>query len=89
MGSFYGSIHLKTDDMSSVKNILEDLKKKKKINFFLSPPLSGWISIYPAGYGQDETISKSIARKIKCPVLHLISHDDDVFYYHFYRHGKS
>ncbi len=89
MGSFYGSIHLKTDDMSSVKNILEDLKKKKKINFFLSPPLSGWISIYPAGYGQDEAISKSIARKIKCPVLHLISHDDDVFYYHFYRHGKS
>ncbi|MEQ8221429.1 MAG: hypothetical protein ABRQ37_03935, partial [Candidatus Eremiobacterota bacterium] len=88
MGSFYGSVHLRTDDISSVKEILEDLRRKKKINFFLSPPLRGWISVYPAGYGQDEIISKSIARKIKCPLFHLISHDDDVFYYHFYRDGK-
>lgn len=87
MGAFYGSVHLQTNDAAAVRDAVSGLAKRKR-KFLVSPVNDGWIAVYPSDHGQDEQVSKAVAKKLDCPVLHVAVHDDDVFFYSFYRGGK-
>ncbi|MBN2019112.1 MAG: hypothetical protein JW749_02675 [Sedimentisphaerales bacterium] len=87
MGGFYGSIHVRADSNQLIKVALEKIAKKKRHKFYLSPPINGWVGIFPDGYGQDERVSKHIAKQLDYDVLHLMVHDDDIFCYWYYRNG--
>jgi hypothetical protein len=88
MGGFYGSIHVRTDSNQPVKDVLEVIAKKKKHKFYLSPPINGWVSIFPEGSGQDERVSKYIAKYLDYDILHLLVHDDGIFCYWYYHKGS-
>ena len=87
MGAFYGSIHIKADEVAPVREALDDIAKRKW-KFLVSPVMDGWIAVYPNVNGQDERVSKALAKKLDWPILHVAVHDDDVFYYWYYRGGK-
>jgi hypothetical protein len=88
MGGFYGSIHVRADSNQLIKRVLEMVAQKKKRKFYLAPPINGWVGVFPDGYGQDERLSKFIAKQLDYDVLHLMVHDDDTFCYWFYRNGN-
>src|SRR5438045_1452946 len=88
MGGFYGSVNVRTNDRAEVVGVLDEVAKKTRTRFLVSPPLNGWVSVYPSGSGQDEKISRQIARRLGCDILHLISYHEEVFLYFFYRDGK-
>jgi hypothetical protein len=87
MGAFYGSIHLRSDEHEPVCDILRHLSKRKR-RFLVSPSSNGWVSVYPNFNGQDDKVSKAIAKRFSGDVIHLAIHDDDVLYYWLYRKGK-
>ncbi|MBI4027477.1 MAG: hypothetical protein HY360_21000 [Verrucomicrobia bacterium] len=88
MGAFYGSIHLRTGDVISIRTALEKVFANSECKFLVGPPLEGWVSIFPEGSGQDASISAEIAKVFPEDVLHLMVHDDDIFAYYFYRKGR-
>ncbi|MDR3636416.1 MAG: hypothetical protein P4L84_21615 [Isosphaeraceae bacterium] len=88
MGGFYGSVHLKTDDRQSVVDVLTKLAKRSGERFLVGPVVEGWVAVYPSTSGQDEGVSRRIARRTRGDVVHLISHDEDVFLYFVYRDGR-
>jgi hypothetical protein len=87
MGAFYGSVHVKSDQYEAVKEALETAAGRKW-KFLVSPVMDGWIAVFPNNHGQDERASKAIAKSLAAPILHIAVHDDDVFYFWFYRGGK-
>ena len=87
MGAFYGSIHIKSNQVRKITEALGGLANRKR-KFLMSPVIDGWIAIYPNDHGQSERVSKAIAKKLEWPVLHVAVHDDDVFCYWYYRGGK-
>lgn len=88
MGAFLGSIHVRTDDREAVRAAVEKLARRKKAEFLLAPTLGGWTSIYPYSHGQDDSVSKALAKALPFDVVHVLVHDDDIFAYFFYRSGK-
>jgi len=87
MGEFYGSIHVRTESYDSTKRLLEGIAKKQGHKFYLSPPIDGWISFFPAKYGQIP-LGLEIAKNTRSDVLQLLVHDDDIFCYWYYRDGR-
>jgi hypothetical protein len=88
MGGFYGSVHVKTADRSSVQQAAEAISKRQKTRFLIGPPLNGWVSAYPETHGQDESIAKAMARRAGGDVIYVMVHDDDVFAYSYFQDGK-
>jgi hypothetical protein len=88
MGSFFGSVYLRTDGLESVWATIEKVARKQKGRFLLAPPLRGWVAVYPDNSGQAERVSRAIARQFPGEVLHVVVHDDDIFCYFFYRAGR-
>jgi tetratricopeptide (TPR) repeat protein len=88
MGAFFDSIHVRTENSGTVQNALEQIAKEADCKFLFGPALKGWISIFPSESGRNEPISTKIAKFISNDVFHLIVHDDDIFFYYFYRSGK-
>jgi WD40 repeat protein len=88
MGAFYGSIHVRTEDRTTVVDAAEKLARRQKTAMLVGPMIRGWIAVYPAGNGQDERISGLLAKRLPGDVLHLIVHDDDLFTYTYYHDGK-
>src|SRR5262245_35005117 len=88
MGAFYGSIQVRTEDRAAVVDAADKLARRQKTAMLVGPVLRGWVGVYPAGNGQDEGVSKLLAKKLPGDVLHLIVHDDDLFTYAYYRDGK-
>lgn len=88
MGAFLDSIHVRIEEVGTVQKVLEEIAIKKDLKFLLGPAIKGWVSILPGEAGPDASISDEIAKRMACDVFHLAVHDDDVFYYFFYRDGK-
>lgn len=87
MGAFYGSVYVKSDQIGAVKEVLDGLATRSR-RFLVAPPINGWVTIYPSDHGQDERVSKAIAKKIGSPILQVAVHDDDVFFYSYYQDCK-
>lgn len=87
MGSFYDSIHVRTESYDLARNILTELSKRDGHNFYLAPVINGWISLYPHKYG-NETIALDISTQMGTDVLQLMVYDDDIFRYLYYRAGQ-
>jgi len=79
---------LRGEDERAVQKILQDLSAKKEWRFLLAPPLQTWIAVYPEHHGQDDRVSRAIAKRWATDVLHVLVHDDDIFCYFYYRAGK-
>ncbi len=88
MGTFYGSIHVRTENSDAVQKALDQVAKEANCRFLLGPPLNGWISVFPNDSGQSDRISAEISKHLPHDIFHLIVHDDDIFGYFFYRDGK-
>lgn len=88
MGTFYGSILVRTEDSEGVRLVLSQVAKEADHRFLVGPALDGWISVFPNNGGQSDEISSEIAKLIPHHIFHLIVHDDDVFGYFYYREGK-
>jgi hypothetical protein len=88
MGSFYGSVHLRTTDRQAVHKILDELARKRQARFLLGPSCDGWLAVYPDNHGQDEAVVKAIAKRFSGEMLHVLVHDDDIFAYSFFQGGK-
>src|SRR6516165_8046722 len=79
MGGFYGGVFLRTGEREKVKQIVENVARKHKCRFLVGPALRGWVGVYPSDHGQDQRVSRSIARCFRGDLFHLLVHDDDVF----------
>ncbi|MFO0966772.1 MAG: hypothetical protein U0793_14460 [Gemmataceae bacterium] len=88
MGSFYGSIHVRSADRPAVLAATDAIARKQKARFLVGPALRGWIAVYPPDNGQDERLPAVFARRLPGELLHVLVHDDDIFAYRFYRDGK-
>lgn len=89
MGSFFGSIHVRTTDYEAVRYAAEAAAHKHGLKWMLAPTIDGWTSLYPSGHGQDEQPTHTLATLLpKTDLVHVVLHDDDVFAYGFFRHGK-
>ena len=87
MGAYYESIHLTDITESKVFVAIREIATTEN-PILVSPLTEGWFSVYFKGSGTDRSISETLAEKLGCPVLQLIVHDSDVFYYQFYQGGK-
>lgn len=89
MGAWFESILVKTEDTDGVRAVLNRVADEADCNFFLGPPIRGWISIFPEDdLGQFDPFMPEIARQLPHDIFRLIVHDDDDFIYHFYRAGE-
>ncbi|MEX2212954.1 MAG: hypothetical protein WD768_02425 [Phycisphaeraceae bacterium] len=86
MGSFFGAIYLRSSEPAEARRLLDAAPKRAR--FYLAPPKDGWTAIYPSEHGQDERLSRALAKKTAGLVLHTLVHDEDVFCYFLYREGK-
>ena len=87
MGAFYGGVHIRADEREPVVDAIRGLAKRKW-RFLISPVFDGWVSVFPNLNGQDDKVSKAIAKRVDADRLHLAIHDDDLLYYWFYQRGK-
>ena len=87
MGAFYGSVQVQSEDRESVLGVVNSIAKRKH-RFLVSPVLNGWIGIYPNHNGQDDKVGQSVAKRLDGDVIQVVVHDDDVFYYWYYRDGN-
>jgi hypothetical protein len=88
MGAFFESIHVRTENSDVVRKALEDLAKDADCKFLLGPAAGGWVSVFPDDCGQSNQVPVEIAKRLPHDVFHLIVHDDDIFFYYFYRDGR-
>jgi hypothetical protein len=73
---------------AAVKSAAELVAKEKNVKCLVGPEINGWVAIYPAGSGEDDSFGHAIAKRLPCDVLHLQVHDDDVLAYSLWRDGK-
>ena len=88
MGTFYGSILVRTENSNEVQKALDEVAQANGCKFLLGPPINGWVSAFPEKSGQNEKTSVEIAKRLPNDVFHLIVHDDDIFVYFFFRNGQ-
>jgi WD40 repeat protein len=88
MGTFYGSIHVRTEKSDEVQKALDEVAKAANCKFLVGPPVKGWISVFPDNGGQGDETSIETAKRLPCDIFHLVVHDDDIFSYYFYRNGR-
>ena len=89
MGSFYGCVYTRGVDAGTVRDALLGICRKRPCNVLLAPEIRGWIAIYPHHGGQDESMAKDLARRLKtAEILYVTVHDSDIFAYHYYRDGR-
>lgn len=88
MGAFLGSVHCRTESRHDVLEAVERVARRTRTRFLVGPPIGGWVATYPENHGQDEGVSKALARWLSCPLIHVLVHDDDVFAYFYYRENR-
>lgn len=89
MGSFFFSMHFKTDDAESLRAAADAVISAAEGRMYIAQPAKGWISTYPDEEVQDPMIARRITAKAK--VEHAIVfcvHDSDAMYYWYFRNGK-
>ena len=87
MGSFFGSIHLRTDDRAAVQSAAAAVARRRA-KFYLAPPRRGWVTLYPSDAGQDDRVAASVAKAVGGWAVWVSLHDDDVFAYAVWRDGR-
>src|SRR5690348_7972511 len=85
MGGHYGSVQVRSEDRERVKAVAEQVAREKGIHILISPPVNGWIALFPEVHGQDDAVGRAVAGQLDDDVLHLLVHDDDVLAYWYYR----
>jgi hypothetical protein len=47
MGSFWGSVHLRTEDRDAIRRAIDRMVSEEGMKFYLGPVIKGWVAIYP------------------------------------------
>jgi hypothetical protein len=76
MGSIYGWVQIRGEDLSAVRAVLEELVRKKKGRSLLGPPLGVCIGVYPGDHGRDPRVAHAVAHRLPGELFHLLVHDD-------------
>lgn len=87
MGAFYGSVHVRCDDVERLRRALEGIAERTKTRFSTPQRRTSWLCVYPSEMGQDVAIAAAISMELSCPVLHLLVHDGDVFFFNLFERG--
>ena len=64
MGSFYGSIQIRTDERESVLRAVEAIAAGRERRFLCGPVLSGWVGVYPDQSGQSSSDGDATAARM-------------------------
>lgn len=88
MGNFYVNYTLKPASQSSVASLMQGRKA------IICPPVNDVVVVFDeASDSQDEKIISSLAERLsanlKCAVLALMNHDDDILWYRLYSAGNK
>jgi hypothetical protein len=89
MGLFYSNFTVYGPDQPQVVDILRDFGRTA----FVSPKVDGFTTIYDRETeDQDfeviERVGLEFSRRLECPVLGVVLHDDDVLYLWLFREGE-
>lgn len=79
MGSFYGSIHIRSTQTEQITEIVKKLAAQEKLKFLISPCINGWISVYSSEKGQNPIVVSVLAKQFSGHLLNLILYHDDFF----------
>lgn len=66
-----GSTHLRTREREVVLDVVNRGCRKLRWRCFVAPVRGEWITIYPAGHGQDIRLAEYLASKLDCDVVHI------------------
>ena len=90
MGMFFTNIHLKTDKRDQ---IIDTIKEEDSVdNFFISPVLDGWVSVYDeAEVDATENVynlASELSGKLGCKAIVFDVYDSDICKYQLYDNGE-
>jgi hypothetical protein len=77
---------VRTANRAVVQQAVQAIAAPKKKRFLLGPALDGWVSVYPESC--DETAIQAIAANIPGEIIYVMSHDNDIFAYSYFKDGK-
>lgn len=88
MGNFYTNITLRTNDQDSVVDYLNRASRSA----FVSPVYQGYVCVFDEVCdSQDDreisALSSALSKRLKCPAIAVLNHDDDIFWYQVYDNG--
>jgi len=88
MGNFYTNYTLRGPSQQAVATALAGRKAT------VAPPHNGCIVAFDeASDDQDQEriveLAARLSRELRCPVLAVLNHDDDIFWYHLYESGQQ
>jgi hypothetical protein len=84
MGTFYDSVHIRCENVQYIIKLLNN-QSLLMGNFYIVPPINGWISLYLQV--DDSRIYKILSAQLQTLIVVIKLHDDDVFYYICYNNG--
>ncbi|MDB6024231.1 MAG: hypothetical protein JWM68_454 [Verrucomicrobiales bacterium] len=87
MGNFYTNYTLRGPSQQAVASALAGRSA------IVTPTQDGCVVVFDEqSDGQDSAVITELAsrlsRELRCPVLAVLNHDDDIFWYHLYLNGK-
>lgn len=88
MGNFYVNFTLNTKQLGDVVRVLEELNRRA----YVIPPAGEYIVVCDEECDeQDEKVITALAaglsRQLRCAVLAVLNHDDDILWYSLYQDG--
>ena len=89
MGNFYTNFTLKTSDAAGVVNSLRAASRSA----FVSPATEGYVVVFDEAADQQDTdvivkTGKLLSEQLRCAVLAILNHDDDILCYWLFDGGQ-
>lgn len=79
MGSFFGSVAVRATSAEEVIGQLEQRSRLRDTSHYVSPPLRGWIVVYPASHQDGPLTAEVLSRRLSTHALWFYVHDSDTF----------
>lgn len=88
MGSFFQSLHIRSDDADAVEAAAHRVARKEGLKMLVAPARKGWVNVYPPTDNWLPRIAAALAKACKAEHAILFAvHDSDVLQYWYYRRG--
>ena len=87
MGTTYSNCQIRSNSQDAVADALKPLLKEPA---YVSPPVGGWVGVYPEGDADAaDKLAKKLSAKLACGVFFWSVYDSDIFFYTLYENGKK
>lgn len=84
MGATFSSIQVR---VASQEAVIEGLRGSLEEPAYVSPPVGGWVGVYPEGAKATDTLAAELSRRLSVAVFDWNVYDSDVFFYSLYENG--